>query len=334
MSAGQRTRRMNQPTAGKEALPGRGGVCYRRKARPIRRCSRSSCRTAASWRCTGCPHRGTGWEDRWLQDEIRTVRRPAAWTTWGCNAAFCHQRAAGDPDAVVGTNRFLVLLWLHVELLDPIDSLCVCVCVEKRPDPAGPTRGAISNLLLQSRSSDWSVQSGSPSQRRCASMQPPRSHLNWRSEQTGQSSSSLPSAHSGKPSQRQARGMQSISPVVQVNCSAEQVGGSETEKTVTHAYTPVAPPPSAPPTPSLTSAVQQVLQQHQVDRTGAARSSVQLGDADVGTASVVTGTRVVFCKSTGGTSIRELDRLGPRGRGGPAPYPGPAGPACGRRGWT
>lgn len=83
MSAGQRTRRMNQPTAGKEALPGRGGVCYRRKARPIRRCSRSSCRTAASWRCTGCPHRGTGLEDRWLQDEIRTVRRPAAWTTWG-----------------------------------------------------------------------------------------------------------------------------------------------------------------------------------------------------------------------------------------------------------
>lgn len=82
-------------------------------------------------------------------------------------------------------------------------------------------------LLRQSRSSDWSAQSGCPLQRWWASMQPPLSHLNCSAEQTGQSSSSLPSAHSAKPSQRHAIGMQSISPVVQVNCSVEQVGGSE-----------------------------------------------------------------------------------------------------------
>lgn len=57
-------------------------------------------------------------------------------------------------------------------------------------------------------------------------MQPPLSHWNWKAEQTGQFSSSLPSSHSEKPSQRQAMGIQSISPVEQVNCSVEQVGGS------------------------------------------------------------------------------------------------------------
>lgn len=61
-------------------------------------------------------------------------------------------------------------------------------------------------------------------------MQPPLSHWNWKAEQTGQFSSSLLSSHSGKPSQRQAIGIQSISPVEQVNCSVEQVGGSERQK--------------------------------------------------------------------------------------------------------
>lgn len=61
-------------------------------------------------------------------------------------------------------------------------------------------------------------------------MQPPLSHWNWKAEQTGQFSSSLPSSHSEKPSQRHAMGMQSISPVEQVNCSVEQVGGSEGER--------------------------------------------------------------------------------------------------------
>lgn len=60
-------------------------------------------------------------------------------------------------------------------------------------------------------------------------MQPPLSHWNWKAEQTGQFSSSLPSSHSEKPSHRQAIGIQSISPVEQVNCSVEQVGGSERE---------------------------------------------------------------------------------------------------------
>lgn len=58
-------------------------------------------------------------------------------------------------------------------------------------------------------------------------MQPPLSHWNWEAEHTGQFSSSLLSSHSGKPSQRHAMGMQSISPVEHVNCSVEQVGGSE-----------------------------------------------------------------------------------------------------------
>ena len=61
-------------------------------------------------------------------------------------------------------------------------------------------------------------------------MQPPLSHWNWKAEQTGQFSSSLLSSHSGKPSQRQAIGIQSISPVEQVNCSVEHVGGSERER--------------------------------------------------------------------------------------------------------
>lgn len=81
----------------------------------------------------------------------------------------------------------------------------------------------------QSCSSELSAQSGSPLQRHWASMQPPLSHWNWEAEQTGQFFSSLPSSHSEKPSQRQAIGIQSISPVEQVNCSVEQVGGSEGE---------------------------------------------------------------------------------------------------------
>jgi len=42
----------------------------------------------------------------------------------------------------------------------------------------------------------------------------------------------------------------------------------------------------------LTSTVQQVLQQHQVHGAGAAGRAVALGDAEVGAAPVVTGTRV------------------------------------------
>lgn len=87
-------------------------------------------------------------------------------------------------------------------------------------------------------------------------MQPPLSHLNCREEQTGQFSSSLLSAHSAKPSQRHAIGMQSISPVVQVNCSVEQVGGSERqgegENMVRRMHAYASPPP--PPTTACATA--------------------------------------------------------------------------------
>lgn len=81
-------------------------------------------------------------------------------------------------------------------------------------------------LLSQSTSSDLSWQSISPLHLRCASIHCPFSHWNWDAEHIGQLSSSLWSSHSGNPSHRHAIGIQSISPVAQVNWSGEQVGGS------------------------------------------------------------------------------------------------------------
>lgn len=91
-------------------------------------------------------------------------------------------------------------------------------------------------LLSQSASSDLSWQSISPLHRKCASIHCPFSHWYWDAEHMGQLSSSLWSSHSGNPSQRHAIGMQSISPVAQVNWSGEQVGGSGKKENKSHLY--------------------------------------------------------------------------------------------------
>lgn len=83
-----------------------------------------------------------------------------------------------------------------------------------------------STIPSQFFSSELSWQFASPLHRKMLSMHCPLSHWNWESEQTGQFFSSLWSSHSVNPSQRQATGMQSISPVKQVNCWGEHVGGS------------------------------------------------------------------------------------------------------------
>lgn len=92
-------------------------------------------------------------------------------------------------------------------------------------------------LLSQSASSDLSWQSISPLHRRCASMHCPFSHWNWDAEHMGQLSSSLWSSHSGNPSHLHAIGIQSISPVAQVNWSGEQVGGSGERENRSDLYT-------------------------------------------------------------------------------------------------
>lgn len=79
-------------------------------------------------------------------------------------------------------------------------------------------------------SSDLSWQFASPLHRRAPSIHCPLAHWNWDSEHTGQLSSSLWSSHSVNPSQRQATGIQSISPVKQVNWWGEHVGGSSNEQ--------------------------------------------------------------------------------------------------------
>lgn len=56
--------------------------------------------------------------------------------------------------------------------------------------------------------------------------------------------------------------------------------------------------PTQSPKVSLTTTSQQVLQEHQVDRARAARCSITLGDADVGAAAIVSGTRMGCCRDT------------------------------------
>lgn len=69
----------------------------------------------------------------------------------------------------------------------------------------------------------------------------PFSHWNWDAEHMGQLSSSLWSSHSGNPSHRHAIGIQSISPVAQVNWSGEQVGGSGERENRSELYTQFYP---------------------------------------------------------------------------------------------
>lgn len=51
---------------------------------------------------------------------------------------------------------------------------------------------------------------------------------------------------------------------------------------------------------SLTTTGQQVLQEHEVDWARAAWRSVTLGDADVGAATIVSGTRMGCCRDEAG----------------------------------